>query len=110
MFNMFYQMHAGSWAILIILFLITYFTKSQKITFMLQRLFYLIMIVSGVGMLVTLNFPLLYILKGVLAIVLIGLMEMLVTRKRKGNPMPAMWIVFIIVLAIILMIAFNVIG
>ncbi|MDN4074901.1 DUF1516 family protein [Fictibacillus terranigra] len=110
MFDMFYEMHRGSWAILIVLFLITYFTKSQKISLMLQRLFYLIMIVSGAGMLVTLNFPLQYVLKGVLAIVLIGVMEMLVARKRKGSPMPMMWIVLIILLAIILMMGYGVIS
>ncbi|SDN25056.1 Protein of unknown function [Fictibacillus solisalsi] len=109
MFNIFYQSHTGSWAILIILFLITYFTR-QKVTLMLQRLFYLIMIVSGVGMLAQLNFPLHYVIKGILAIVLIGVMEMMVARKRKGNPMAAMWIVLIILFALVLLLAYNVIG
>ncbi|MDM5197230.1 DUF1516 family protein [Fictibacillus enclensis] len=109
MFNILLQSHSGSWAILVILFLITYFTR-QKITLMLQRLFYLIMIVTGVGMLVQLHFPLHYVLKGILAIVLIGVMEMMVARKRKGNPMAAMWIVLIILLALVLLLAYNVIG
>ncbi|SFE63861.1 Protein of unknown function [Bacillus sp. OV194] len=110
MFNALLHTHSGSWAIMVILFLITYFTKSQKITLMLQRLFYLIMIVTGVWMLSILHFPLTYVLKGVLAIVLIGVMEMLVARKRKGSPMPAMWIVLIILLVVIVLMGYGVIS
>ncbi|MFE5320997.1 DUF1516 family protein [Paenibacillus sp. NPDC056579] len=110
MFNIFYQSHAGSWLLTVILFVLSVIFSNQKVTLMIQRLFYLIMLVSGIGMLAILGFPLLFILKGVLAIILIGLMEMIVARRRRKQPTAPMWIGFIIVLIIIVLIGYGVIS
>ncbi|GAA0328161.1 hypothetical protein GCM10008967_18300 [Bacillus carboniphilus] len=110
MYNIFYQSHAGSWAILIILFLISYFARKQKISVMLQRLFYIIMLVSGIGMVFIMGFPLLYVVKGFLAILLIGTMEMLTIRSRKGSPVGGIWAGFVILLAIVVLIGYDVIS
>ncbi|PLT31271.1 DUF1516 family protein [Peribacillus deserti] len=99
--------HASSWAILIILFLISYFMNKQKISLMLQRLFYIVMLGSGIGMLIMGHYPGIYFVKGILAIILIGLMEMLIVRKRKEKKHTILWIPFIIVLAAILGIAYR---
>ncbi|WP_026692614.1 DUF1516 family protein [Peribacillus kribbensis] len=102
-----YHTHAGSWAILILLFLISYFASRQKITLMIQRLFYLIMLGSGIGMLILGHFNGRYIIKGIAAVILMGIMEMLVARKRKGKKHAGFWIVFVILLAFILLVAYN---
>ncbi|MCS7461275.1 DUF1516 family protein [Paenibacillus doosanensis] len=109
MFNIFYQSHAGSWALMIILFILSVIFYRQKVTQMILRLFYLIMLVSGIGMLTLLGFPLLYVIKGVLAIVLIGMMEMIVARRRRQQSAAPMWIVFVILLVLIVLLGYGVI-
>ncbi|MET3696412.1 uncharacterized protein DUF1516 [Bacillus oleivorans] len=109
MYHIFYQSHAGSWAILIVLFLISYFARKQKISVMLQRLFYIIMLVSGIGMLFLRNFELLFVVKGILAILLIGTMEMLTIRSRKGKPVAGIWVGFVVLLALVVLIGYDII-
>ncbi|MBM7644127.1 membrane protein implicated in regulation of membrane protease activity [Scopulibacillus daqui] len=109
-FNALIHMHGDSWAILVILFLLSVIFKKQKITLWLQRLFYIVMIVSGVAMLAKFGWPGLFIMKGILALILIGLMEMIVVRTKKQKPAAVFWILFIIILIIILLIGYQVIG
>lgn len=108
-FNMLYQSHAGSWAILILLFVASVAFKRQKVTQMIARLFYLIMIGSGIGMLIQLNYPLMYVIKGILAILLIGMMEMIMGRTRKNQPTGTFWIIFVILLALVVCMGYGVI-
>ncbi|RAV20910.1 DUF1516 family protein [Paenibacillus contaminans] len=110
MFNMFYQMHTGSWLITIILFILSFLFQGQKVTPMLLRLFYLIMLVSGISMLFILEFPLAFIIKGLLAVVMIGSMEMILGRKRRGEKTMPLWLVFVVLLAIVVLMGFNVIS
>ncbi|MFC7392036.1 DUF1516 family protein [Scopulibacillus cellulosilyticus] len=104
------HMHGDSWPVLIILFLLSVIFKKQKVTLWLQRLFYIIMVVSGVMMLASFGWPGLFIIKGILALILIGLMEMIVVRTKKQKPVVGFWILFIIILIIILLIGYHVIG
>lgn len=110
LYNIFLQSHAGSWAIMILLFIISYFFYRQKITPMILRLFYLIMIISGICLLYGLKFPVLYIVKGILAIGLIGLMEMILGRRSRRESHGVMWIIWAVVLIAILLIGYGVIG
>ncbi|HWO78290.1 MAG TPA: DUF1516 family protein [Bacillus sp. (in: firmicutes)] len=107
MYNIFYHSHAGSWAILIVLFLISYFVRKQKISVMMQRLFYIIMLVTGIGMLVMRNFELLFVVKGILAILLIGTMEMLTIRSRKGKTVAGIWVGFVVLLVLVVLIGYD---
>lgn len=109
MYNILLQSHAGSWAILVLLLVVSYFAPKQKITPMIQRLFYLIMIISGVGMLAMIGFPLLYILKGILAIMLIGVMEVIVGRRKRSESTKKFWIAFVVLLLLILSIGYDLI-
>ncbi|MES5896806.1 DUF1516 family protein [Bacillus cereus group sp. RP43] len=63
MFQMFNQIHAGSWVILTLLFIISYMFRVE-ITLLLQRFFYISIIGSGIIMLNMMDFPLKYTLKG----------------------------------------------
>ncbi len=109
MYNIFYQSHAGSWAILIIFFLLSYFFHNQKWLSIITRIFYLMMIVTGVGMLFLLKFPLVFIVKGLLAILLIGTMDMILMKKKKAQPHSIFWIVFVIILILVILLGFHVI-
>lgn len=108
MFNILYQSHAGSWFIMLLLFIISYIFYRQKITGMILRLFYLIMLISGIGMLYGLEFPIKFIIKGALAIVLIGLMEMILGRKNRKEPHAVMWVIWAVILAVIVMLGYGV--
>ncbi len=108
----------SSWAFLVVLFLVSYFllktqkTKAATIVQMILRLFYLIMIISGIGMLIGYGFPVQYTLKGVLAIVLIGSIEGLLGKTKKGTigtKAPAYWGVIIALLLLVILMGFNVI-
>ncbi|MFZ4452954.1 DUF1516 family protein [Salibacterium aidingense] len=110
MLSMFQGAHEGSWFLLVLFFLISYFIPKQKITLMLMRLFAVIMIISGIGMLMSYGFPLLYILKGALAIIAIALMEITVARKKRGEPQGVLFAVLLLLLVIIVLIGYGIIG
>lgn len=114
-----YQSHAGSWAITILLFFVSFVLlkmgkpTGKKITHMILRLFFVIMVVSGLGMLFTRGFPLIFVIKGILAIWLIAVMERLLsksaTKSEQGASMKGSWIQFIIAFVLVALIGFNVI-
>lgn len=117
--NIFYQSHIGSWAITVLLFLVSYFllkggiSKGAKIVHMILRLFYVIMLVSGIGMLIGYGFPAVYVVKGILAIVLIYAMEMLLVRTKKGtlgSKAPMYWSLFGVTLVLVILLGYEVIS
>ncbi|NEU29743.1 DUF1516 family protein [bacterium LRH843] len=117
--NMLYQSHIGSWAILVLLFFVSYFLlkggvhKGAKIVHMILRLFYVIMVVSGIGMLIGFGFPAMYVVKGILAIILIYAMEMLLVRTSKGtigSKAPTYWGILLITLILVILLGFKVIS
>ncbi|WP_442601659.1 DUF1516 family protein [Paenibacillus sp. KN14-4R] len=110
LFNIFLQSHKGSWAILLILFVASVIFQRQKVTQMIQRLFYLIMLVSGIGMLMKLDFPPTYVVKGIVAILMIGCMEMVLASINKRKPFLPMLIGAIVLAAIVVLIGYGVIS
>ncbi|WP_209121955.1 YisL family protein [Alkalihalobacillus sp. BA299] len=110
--------HSSSWAITVLLFFIAYFLlkgnkeKGAKIVHMVLRLFYVIMVVSGIGLLIQWNFAFTYVLKGVLAISLIYFMEILLVRTKKGvldgKQQAYYWIMLIATLMLVVLIGFKV--
>mgnify|MGYP001943119622 CR=1 FL=1 len=120
MANMLYQSHAGSWAITVLLFIVSYVLlkmgkpKGQKVTHMILRLFFVIMVVSGLGMLILYQFPLMYVVKGILAIWLIVMMERILARTEVGgaqtsSPVGKYWIQMVIALLLVVLLGFEVI-
>lgn len=110
MYNMFHQMHAGSWLLTIVWFILSSMFQGQKVTPLLQRVFYLIMIVSGISMLSILDFPLTLVVKGLLALVMIGTMEIILARRRRQKTTLPLWIIFVIILVTVVLMGFNVIS
>ncbi len=62
------------------------------------------MLVSGIAMLVALNFNLFYVVKGLLAVLVIGFMEMAAGKaKRNENSLGSLFIVLVLALVVVLM-------
>ncbi|MED1564330.1 hypothetical protein AJ85_12220 [Alkalihalobacillus alcalophilus ATCC 27647 = CGMCC 1.3604] len=117
--TMFSHLHSSAWAITVLLFIIAFFlikggkAKAGKILHMILRLFFVIMLVSGIYLLFALwGFAAMYAVKGLLAIALIGLMEVILTRTKKGtlNNAGVLWGAFIIILIIVPLMGFRVIS
>lgn len=107
--------HEGSWIFVAILFFLTVFLykksskKSATITQMILRIFYLLMILSGLGMIIAFNFPLFYTTKGIIAVVMVGFMEVCCGRLAKNTPYFTLFIVSTILLIVVLLMGFRVI-
>lgn len=108
------HIHETTWTVAIVLFLISYFLitgkkmKAHKPVYMIARLFYVFILITGVILLIQVNFEFMAVIKGILAIILIGIMEMLTARALDGRKTGLFWAIFIILLAIILYIGYGV--
>jgi uncharacterized membrane protein SirB2 len=116
--NAFYHPHAYFWMILVLLFIVTFFlyranvAKGAKITHMVLRLFYVIMIVTGIALLVLKAFLFTYIIKGLLALLLIYLMEMILVKTKKGisgKSLASYWVLCLAALLVVVLIGYRVI-
>jgi len=109
------QIHRDSWFWILLFFVLSFLltkngkTKFLKITHGLLRLVFIIMIVTGAGMLIAYKFPLAYMVKGVLAVLMIGVIEMVLGRVRRKERTGPLWGAFVFLLAMVLLIAFRVI-
>lgn len=98
-------MHITTWVIALILVIVAYGlysagnSKGAKITHMILRLFYILIIITGAQLLFMFTaWNGEYIAKAILGLVTVGLMEMLLIRKKKDKGMTGIWIGFIVVL------------
>lgn len=103
------EIHSGVWGIMILLFILSLVFYRQKGWSMALRLSYLVMLVTGIWMLILHHFPALYDVKGVLAILLIGLMEMALGRRQKQKSTTLILVFSAIDLILILLIGYKVI-
>ncbi|MBF0708918.1 DUF1516 family protein [Alkalihalobacillus hwajinpoensis] len=106
---MFYSIHASTWLLVVILFILSITLRKNTILKILLRISYLVMLTTGIIMLVQFQFPGIYITKGLLAIFMIGTMETLLARKKKGKSSYPIWILFVFLLILVLLIGFNLI-
>lgn len=90
------------WGVMVLLFILSLIFRGQKITVMLLRLTYLLMLGTGIGLLIGFKFPLLFVIKGVLALLLFGVMEMIVGKAQRGDrAVPLLWVLFVILIVLI---------
>ncbi|MDQ0232253.1 YisL family protein [Metabacillus malikii] len=96
--------HITTWLIAIILFFVVNALlkskkdKQAKITHMVLRLFYILIIVTGV--IITVGLSKIdgeYIGKIILGILTIGMMEMVLAKVKKGKPAKVFWILFFVI-------------
>lgn len=114
--SIFQGIHRGSWFFLLVLFLLSYYLlsvgkeKTGKITHMVLRLFYIVMLFSGIGLLMAYNFSAFYSVKGIIAFIMIGLMEISCVRAKKGKPNRLAFYAGSVLLLIVILMGFRVIS
>lgn len=118
MFNI--HLHVTSWALSIILFIVTWFLLSRKkhqianVLHLINRLIFLVVLYSG-GVLIYRytqasvwdNYAIEAIVKALSGVYLVVIMELFITRFKKGVASRALVIQFFIVLALVLVLGFG---
>ncbi|MEW9501627.1 YisL family protein [Jeotgalibacillus marinus] len=100
------HLHITTWVIGLILFFVAVGlhksgqVKGSKISHMVLRLFYLLIIGTGAALFFIHSSidPALYGVKFLLGVLVIGFMEMVLVRSKKGKPTGVMWILLILAL------------
>ncbi|MCM3756472.1 YisL family protein [Sporosarcina aquimarina] len=107
------HLHIFSWVVGIIMFLIAATqpldSKGRKITKMVLRVFYILIIITGVALFIrymNINAAL-YGVKFVFGIVTIGMMEMVLARQSKSKPTQLFWILFVVSVLITMFLGFK---
>ncbi|OLQ57706.1 hypothetical protein BHT94_01080 [Bacillus licheniformis] len=108
------HLHITTWVVALILLFVSYSlyasgsTKGGKITHMILRLFYILIILTGAELFVRFaNWNGEYAGKMILGIITIGLMEMLLIRKKKEKSTGGLWIGFVIVLVLTVLLGLH---
>ncbi len=105
--------HIFTWVVGIILFLVAAVmangSKGRKIVHMSSRLFYVLILVTGIIMFFDYSSmdPALYGVKFLLGLVTIGLMEMVLVRSSKEKKVTTLWIFFFIFLFATMFLGFK---
>ncbi|GGG13529.1 UPF0344 protein YisL [Lysinibacillus alkalisoli] len=104
------HLHITTWVVAIVLFFIAALSaKPNKGLHMALRLFYILIIISGVALFMkhqTID-PMLYGMKLLFGIVTVGMMEMVLVKKAKGKPNNIFWILFAVALFLTLFLGFK---
>lgn len=106
------HLHITTWVVAIILFLVAAFmqrdSKGRKITHMVLRLFYILIIITGLTLFIewSSSDPMLYGIKFLLGILTIGMMEMVLVRSKKQKPVTMFWALFAVFLFATMFIGF----
>ncbi|MFC5588674.1 YisL family protein [Sporosarcina soli] len=96
--------HIFTWVVGIVLFLVAAVmangTKGRKITHMIARLFYVLIVISGALLFFKYSSAdaALYGVKFLLGLLTIGMMEMVLVRADKGKSISGVWILFFVFL------------
>jgi hypothetical protein len=103
--------HVSSWAIGLILFFVSYFLlragklKGQKITHMILRLFYILILVTGATIVIIVfaqsGFYGPYMLKAAIGLWVIAVMELILVKKKKGELKSHYWLQLALSLALV---------
>lgn len=106
--------HIFTWVVGIILFLVAAVlargSKGQKITHMIARLFYVLILFSGVMLFVEgmkYDEGALYGVKFLLGLLTVGFMEMILVRSGKEKSVTTLWIFFFIALFATMFLGFK---
>ncbi len=83
------HLHITTWVIALILFFVALAIAKPKVVQMILRLFYILIIITGVALFIKgmdYGEGMLYGLKFLAGILVIGMMEMTLVKKAKGKP------------------------
>lgn len=105
--------HVTAWALALILFIVAIFLQSNgnkkgaTVVQMILRVLYLVIIATGIGLLFMLSkISVLYILKAVVGLWIIGLFEMILGRVANKRRTSVFWIQFIVAWLLVLYLGF----
>lgn len=108
------HLHITTWVVALILFFVANSLfksgkeKPFKIVHMTLRLFYLLIIGSGLQLLLGLgSISGEYIGKAILGVYVIAMMEMILVRAKKKKPTRIFWIQFVIVLIVVILLGLR---
>ncbi|MFX3673934.1 MAG: YisL family protein [Paenisporosarcina sp.] len=108
------HLHITTWVIGIILFFVavmmTNGSKGQKITQMVLRVFYILILLTGIALFMQgmdSDMGMLYGFKLLGGILIIGMMEMILARMKKQKPANVFWILFFVFLFITMFLGFK---
>ena len=106
--------HITTWVIALILFFVAISlhkngkTRGLKVVQMILRLFYLLIIATGVGMLFSLStISVLYWIKAILGVLVIGFFEMVLSKTIKGKSTGVLWTLFVIAFVVVVYLGFK---
>ncbi|MCA1039464.1 YisL family protein [Bacillus infantis] len=94
--------HIFTWVVALVLFFAALGmhnsgkAKGVKVVQMILRLFYLLIIGTGIWMLTSINIDLLYVLKALLGLWVIAMIEMIIIRTTKGKKTSILWVQFVV--------------
>ncbi|PPA72365.1 YisL family protein [Jeotgalibacillus proteolyticus] len=109
------HLHITTWVLGLVLFFVAYSLhkkgneKASKISHMILRVFYILIIITGAALFFIHSSidAALYGVKFILGILVIGFMEMVLVRSKKGKSVQVMWILLIIALLATLYLGFR---
>ncbi len=106
------HLHITTWVVAVILFLVAAFmhrdSKGRKIVHMVLRLFYVLIIITGLTLFIewSSSDPMTYGIKLLLGLLTIGMMEMVLIRSKKQKPVTMFWALFVLFLLATMFIGF----
>ncbi len=108
------DLHITTWVIGIILFFVAVTmkkgSKGQKITHMILRLFYVLILLTGISLFIKgmdFDMGMLYGFKLIGGVLIIGMMEMILVRMKKQKPTTMFWVLLFIFLFITMFLGFK---
>jgi uncharacterized membrane protein SirB2 len=111
--------HVGFWTLALILFVISYLLQrsgkktGQKITQMILRLDFILVIITGVKLVSVYYGNGVYgwpSIKGLFGLLLITMMELILTRGSKDKSTGVLWVLLLIAIAAVFYIGYSVLG
>lgn len=108
--------HVTTWFLALILFFVSFHLlkkgkmKAQKITHMILRLFYLLILATGGHLLGLYQFSALALIKSLIGLLVIVFMEFVLSRGKKEKPVKGFLIMFGISLVLVLYFGYIVLG
>ncbi|MEA1851615.1 YisL family protein [Cytobacillus sp. OWB-43] len=98
--------HLTTWIVAFILFFVALSLQKNgkdKVVHMILRLFYLLIIATGVGMLFSIsNIDIMYVLKALVGLWIISMWEMILIRNKKGKRTTILWVQLIVAFLLVL--------
>lgn len=104
------HLHITTWVVALILFFVALAIAKPKVVHMILRLFYILIIITGIAMFIEgMDFGegMLYGLKFLTGILVIGMMEMTLVKKAKAKPYTTFLVLVFVFFFIALFLGFK---